>query len=117
MLKFAELGLMAKAKDRALMGRMRRLREAMGFKTQEEFARWLGITFKRWNNIEGGQSSLSLGVAKIVRRKVGPGITYDWLFEGRTDGLSNPMTVKLRELHGARLTEGQGNDGSEGRRG
>ena len=78
--------------------RARRLREAMGFNgrgDQQKFAELLGVDRGRWNNVECG-APLSKEMALRIVRKF-PGVTLDWLFLGRTDGLTAEMALALSE--------------------
>ena len=78
--------------------RARRLREAMGFNGrggQQAFAEFLGIERGRWNNVECG-APLSKEMAVRIVRKF-PGVTLDWLFLGRTEGLTAEMALALSE--------------------
>ena len=78
--------------------RARRLREAMGFNgrgDQQKFAELLGVDRGRWNNIECG-APLSKEMALRIVRKF-PGVTLDWLFLGRTEGLTAEMARALSE--------------------
>ena len=79
--------------------RARRLREAMGFNGrggQQAFANFLGVDRGRWNNVECG-APLSKDMALRIVRKF-PGVTsLDWLFLGRTDGLTAEMARALSE--------------------
>ena len=78
--------------------RARRLREAMGFNgrgDQQKFAELLNVERGRWNNIEcGGPPSKEMAL-RIVRKF--PGVTLDWLFLGRTEGLTAEMARALSE--------------------
>ena len=78
--------------------RARRLREAMGFNgrgAQQKFAELLGVERGRWNNVECG-APLSKEMALRIVRKF-PGVTLDWLFLGRTEGLTAEMALALSE--------------------
>jgi hypothetical protein len=78
--------------------RARRLREAMGFNGrggQLAFAEFLCIERGRWNNVECGVP-LSKNMALRIVRKF-PGVTLDWLFLGRTEGLTAEMARALSE--------------------
>jgi len=78
--------------------RARRLREAMGFNGrggQQAFANFLGVDRGRWNNVECG-APLSKEMALRIVRKF-PGVTLDWLFLGRTEGLTAEMARALSE--------------------
>jgi len=57
----------------------------------------LGITLHRWYNVLRG-SPLSIGLAQQIIRKF-PGVSLDWLYFGRPDGLSSHIAWRLG--HGA----------------
>jgi hypothetical protein len=70
----------------------------MGFNergAQLAFANFLGVDRGRWNNVECG-APLSKEMALRIVRKF-PGVTLDWLFLGRTDGLTAEMALALSE--------------------
>jgi hypothetical protein len=76
--------------------RLKHLREVLGYPTQKAFSAALGIEFNRWNNIEL-KGPLSISVAtKVVNRF--PGLTLDYLYFGKTDGLSMAMARRLGVL-------------------
>ena len=78
--------------------RARRLREAMGFNgrgDQQKFAELLSVGRGRWNNIECG-APLSKEMAVRIVRKF-PGVTLDWLFLGRPEGLTVKIARALSE--------------------
>jgi hypothetical protein len=56
-------------------------------------ARLLGVSIQRWSNVTRG---LPLGM-DLTRRLVTrfPGLTTDWLWFGRTDGMSVEMAKAL----------------------
>lgn len=84
--------------------RAKRLREALGYGGQggqKAFADFLGVSSKRWNNIERGVTPFSKGIAVAIRRKVS-GIDRDWLEEGDPSGLSFSMAQLLGETGGPR---------------
>lgn len=76
--------------------RLIKLREALDFEESAEFAREMGYTPTRWNNFENGQR-LTRDVALRLVQKI-PGLTTDWLFLGKTDGLPWELLAKLGEL-------------------
>jgi len=70
----------------------------MGFNgrgDQQKFAELLGVDRGRLNNIECG-APLSKEMALRIVRKF-PGVTLDWLFLGRTEGLTAEMARALSE--------------------
>jgi transcriptional regulator with XRE-family HTH domain len=88
----------AKGADAPIPQRLRQLRAAEGYETALAFARTLGVAPNRYGNIEAG-SNLSIEVAQLIVSKV-PGVTLDWLYNGKPDGL----TVSLRQrLEGSAL--------------
>lgn len=79
--------------DTVLAERMKQLRISLGFSVEAAFAAYLGVSPQRWGNVEDG---LPLGkdlAFRIVQRV--PGVTLDWLWLGKTDGLSFEMVRKL----------------------
>lgn len=84
-------------KDAPQAQRLRRLREAMGYKIAKTFAeKFVGISERRWSNFENGHP-LSGMVARILKAKI-PGLSIDWLDEGDPSRLSVEMARKLGEL-------------------
>jgi hypothetical protein len=83
-------------KDSPIAQRAIRLRKAFGYDTATGFAKFLGVSVQRWSNVENG---LPLGsqLALIVVRKV-PGLTMDWLYLGKPDGLPMALARRLGEL-------------------
>jgi transcriptional regulator with XRE-family HTH domain len=81
--------------------RARRLREAMGFNgrgSQQKFAELLGVERGRWNNVECGAPLGKEMALRIVRKF--PGVTLDWLFLGRPEGLTVEMAHTLAAIGG-----------------
>lgn len=64
--------------------------------TSLAFANWIGITPQRWSNFENGMP-LSKDVAIRLVRRI-HGLTLDYVFLGRTEGLSVDLARKLGEL-------------------
>lgn len=75
--------------------RLRTLRVLKAGDSQTAFAAMMGIEVKRWNNFEHG-SPLSKEVALILVRKVS-GLTLDWLYLGKEDGLTTKLQRELSE--------------------
>lgn len=73
--------------------RLQRLWRALGYATSAAFAAHLEVSPTRWNNIENS-GALSKDMAFRIVQKV-PGITTDYLWFGRLDGLP---VQRLREL-------------------
>ena len=82
--------------DDPLAERLSRLRKSLGYETGVAFAAFLGISAQRWNNIEGGYP-LSKDMAFKLVQSV-PGLTLDWLYFGRADGLPLDLARRLGEL-------------------
>lgn len=75
--------------------RARAVRRLIAGDNQTVMATRLGIGVKRWNNFERN-SPLTRDVALILV-KVIPGLTTDWLFLGREDGLPLKLQRELAE--------------------
>lgn len=75
--------------------RVRRLREHLGYTRAKDFARLLGISEKRWNNVENGYP-ISRDVATLICRKI-PGMTIDYLYNGSLLGLPFALSQALSE--------------------
>lgn len=73
--------------------RLRRLRAAYDFKTAASFAAFLDIPVTTYNSFENGAPLSRPAIFKIVQRI--PGMTSDWLYFDKPDGL--PMDL-LRRL-------------------
>jgi transcriptional regulator with XRE-family HTH domain len=76
--------------------RLKRLRETLGYPTGAGFARFLGVETTRWNNFENGKP-LSREIVFLLVRTV-PGLTSDWLYFGRSNGLPLELARRLGEL-------------------
>lgn len=80
--------------DESVGQRVTALWIAEGHPTSDSFARTLGVSPQRVNNVENG---LPLGkdlAFKIVQRT--PGVTLDWLFFGIEDGLTLDLRRRLQ---------------------
>ena len=90
------MGTVTKA-DLERAARLKRLRAYMGFgDSGPRFAAFLGVDYKRYNNLERG-FPLSGGMTDIMVRKC-PGVTSDWLRYGEGAGLSIRVATALGEL-------------------
>lgn len=76
--------------------RLLRLRLAMGYESQGAFAALLGMSPPRWNNVEKGLP-LSRDIAFRLVQTI-PGLTLDWLYFGKPDGLPLELLRRLGEL-------------------
>ena len=75
--------------------RLKALRHMIAGENQTTFAAQMGIEVKRWNNFERG-SPLSKEIAFLLVQKI-PGLTLDWLFLGREDGLTRTRQLELAD--------------------
>ena len=66
--------------------RLRILREIVSGDNQSEFAKRLGIDFKRWSNYERGYP-VPREIAFLLHKKF-PGISIEWIWFGTTKSLS-----------------------------
>ena len=83
-------------KDDPVAQRAIRLREAMGYDSPSTFAALLGYSAQRWGNVENGLP-LSRDVAFKLVQTV-PGLTLDWLYFGKPDGLPMELARRLGEM-------------------
>jgi hypothetical protein len=77
---------------RAAVSRQQGRAEAM---SQVEFARWLGVGYSRWNNVENG-FPVSRSLFRELKRKI-PGITTAWIDDGDWLSLPGHVSKLLRE--------------------
>ncbi|WP_316196313.1 MULTISPECIES: helix-turn-helix transcriptional regulator [unclassified Bradyrhizobium] len=96
----------------AVAGRLRLLRKVVSGENQTAFAARIGIEPKRWNNFERG-SPLSKEVAILLVQKF-PDITLDWLFLGRSDGLTVKRQRELEEAGKSGMTPAKRPSSSRG---
>ncbi len=75
--------------------RLKALRYMIAGENQTLFAAKIGIEVKRWNNFERG-SPLSKEIAILLVQKI-PGLTLDWLFLGKEDGLTGTRQTELTD--------------------
>ena len=73
-------------------GRLRRLRAAYDYRTASSFAAFVQIPVTTYNEFENGAPLSRQAAFKIVQRI--PGMTLDWLYFGKPDGL--PLDVARR---------------------
>lgn len=84
---------MSDKKSKVVGRRLRHLRKSLGYEYASTFARSLGIQDNRWNNLENGYP-LSKEIAFLLVRKIS-GLSLDWLYYGKTDGLSERLGQRL----------------------
>ncbi len=85
--------------------RLKALRHMIAGENQTVFASKIGIEVKRWNNFERG-SPLSKEIAILLVQKI-PGLTLDWLFLAKEDGLTRTRQLELAEALKAVATAGK----------
>ena len=98
----------------AIARRLRILRHLVsggGHGSRAQFAARIGIEYKRWNNFERG-FPLPRGMAIHLVRAI-DGLTLDWIYLGRQDGMSMRLQRELEEAGKAvTLSERRGASGS-----
>lgn len=82
--------------------RIRRLWAVQKFPTSAAFARHLGVDPKRLNNVENGYP-LGRDLAERIVQRI-PGITLDWLWYGKTEGLSVQVARELELIPSGKET-------------
>lgn len=60
-----------------------------------EFAEWVGVSYRRLNNVENGKPLGRDLARKLVRKIVG--LDRDWLYDGTTNGLHLDLAQRLAE--------------------
>jgi hypothetical protein len=78
-----------------IAARMKAIRIASGHSSQTDFAGFLGVDVKRWNNVERG-FPVSRMMAQILVQKIG-GLSLDWIYEGNEAGLAVATRDQLRK--------------------
>ena len=73
--------------------RLKLLRQTLGYSTAMAFATFLEVGYTTYHPFEKGQP-LSRDVAFRLVRKI-PGVTLDWLYFGRPEGLPLEFARKL----------------------
>lgn len=82
--------------DEGQAERLVRLREALGYPKANGFAAFLGIGQQRWANFENGYPLSREIIFRLVQSV--PGLTSDWLYFGKSDGLPLDLARRLGEL-------------------
>ncbi len=90
------MGTTNAGKNDPVAKRVRLLREALGYDSPGAFAALLGFSAQRWGNVENGLP-LSRDIAFKLVQTV-PGLTLDWLYFGKPDGLPMELARRLGEL-------------------
>ena len=89
--------------DRDRARRLIVLRRLYSGESQTAFAARIGVEVKRWNNVERG-FPLSKEVAFQIAKAI-PGMTLDWLWFGKTDGLPIKLQRELEDAGKATTAE------------
>ena len=82
-------------RDNAIAKRLRLLRKAQGDDSSAVWARRMDMTPQQYSNYESGYP-LPRDAAITLATRV-PGLTTDWLFMGREEGLSVELCRRLRQ--------------------
>ncbi|MDA9539235.1 MULTISPECIES: helix-turn-helix domain-containing protein [Bradyrhizobium] len=77
----------------AYLRRLRLLRHIVSGENQKEFARRLGISATRWNNLEQGYP-MSRDMALLLMQRL-PGMSVEWLWLGKTGNLSHHYATQV----------------------
>lgn len=73
--------------------RLKAVREAFSDLDQTAWAAREGIQFTRWNNWETGIRRIPVECAEALAERYG--LTLDWIYRGRRDGLSDRASKVL----------------------
>lgn len=87
--------------EQDLASRLRLLRAEKGF-SGPRFAEWIGVEYPRWNNYERGYP-LPAPIALILCQKF-PGLTLDWLYRGRLEGMTLDLVRRLEVAESGKST-------------
>lgn len=91
--KIASMAVAHAESTAAIARRLKATREALGYPTQNEFAKALGVDRSSYNLFENGKRRLTNDVALKMRRKFG--ISLDWIFCGEVSQLPVGLIAKL----------------------
>lgn len=86
----------SRTEDLDVASRLRRLVAIEAGGNSALFARRLDLSAQRWNNFERGLPLSRQVAVKLVLTV--PGLTLDWLYLGRTEGLSVQLAQRLEVL-------------------
>jgi hypothetical protein len=87
--------------DKAVVGKRLRALRSVAWADHKQFCGKCGIGLADWNNYEDGRMLLPpLSAGKLVENV--PGLTLDWLFLGRTNGLDPDLQSKLAAAQGGK---------------
>jgi hypothetical protein len=80
----------------ARMRRLRRVMEGDDHGAMTRFCDRLEIGLPRWHAVENG-AQVSFALADILMRHF-PGLSLDWIYYGRTEGMTVAMAERLGEV-------------------
>ncbi len=80
--------------DKTVVGRRLKAIRAVAEVEHKQFVGRLGIGLADWNSYEGARMLLSPHVAAKLVEHV-PGLTLDWIYLGRSNGLDEDLHRKL----------------------
>lgn len=79
---------------RDIANRLVQTRLALGYDSQADFAREIGMEKSRYNPFEKGKRRLTLEAARKIKARFG--VSLDWLFDGDISTLSTSLSKKIR---------------------
>lgn len=85
--------------ENPVAARLKLLRSVLKYDTSAAFAAFLEMSPQRYNNFEN-QTPLSIDAALTIVRKV-PGMTLDWLYFEKPDGLPFQLARELAGRKGS----------------
>lgn len=82
--------------NKAVGGRLGRLRRALGFEQKRAFAKFVGVPETSWNMFEGGERRITLNEALKVCAKTGASL--DWIYRDIEHTLPLHVIERLNRL-------------------
>lgn len=82
-----------KGKESPVSQRVRRIRELMGYQNATAFCARYNLDYKRWKNYENGYAMPTDAAVQLCQ--IVPGLTLDWLFRGRLEGMPLDLIQRL----------------------
>ncbi len=104
--KSPPMGHAARDKDPELARRMEKLRKALGFKSGVEMAKFLGVGYQRWMNVESGMP-LGRSFAGLIKKRCQRVVGLDFLLDGDVDRLPIDVRKALGKFGGLAIPEDQ----------
>ena len=75
--------------------RLQATREALGFQTLREFAKFLDVGEDRYSKWENGVNYMPVEYAKQLKRK--KNVTLEWLYDGDPSGLPHSLALQVTQ--------------------